>query len=233
MCIDFSLPEDSLREIMQKCSIFDGIPEEKYPNVLHCLEYEIKEFDKEEALVNIGDSRHMSGIVVSGCIFQTLMDENGNRINVDQIHEGQVFGADRALSGWADSVVEYRAASKSRILFLNFSVLLLPNTTNCPHRARMTTNLLRDFARQSLFLNQRLQIMGQKKLRDKIKVYLQTLHMDAEGNFELPFSRHELADYLYADRSALSRELSRMREEGIIAINGRRISLLQKEFLSM
>ena len=227
-----NLPEQAiLYAAMGRCSVFEGIAQDQYPRVLRCLESEIRVFAREEALVNIGDTRHMSGILLKGCISQTLMDENGNCINVDHIREGEVFGADRAVSDWQDSIVELRAVTECRVLFLNFSVLLQPNTTNCPNRARMTTNLLRDLARRSLFLNQRLQIMGQKKLRDKIKVYLQTLHF-TEHSTELPFSRSELADYLYADRSALSRELGRMREEGIIAMKGRRITILSPDFLS-
>ena len=231
MCIDQKTTIEMLHRALGACSIFDQIPEDKYQNVLHCLKSQVQSFEKDEILLNIGDSKTMSGIVLEGCISQTIMDENGNRINVDHIQAGEVFGADRAVSGWSDSVVELRAVTACRILFLNFSVLLEPNTTGCPFRARMTTNLLRDFATQSLFLNQRLQILGQKKLRDKIKVYFQTLHIRKNGVIDLPFSRHELADYLYADRSALSRELCRMRDEGIIEMQGRSILLTDPSFL--
>ncbi len=72
---------------------------------------------------------------------------------------------------------------------------------------RTALNLMRDFARRSLFLNQKIRILGQKKLRDKLKIYLVSLPSGTDGKINIPFSKAELAEYLYADRSALSRAL--------------------------
>lgn len=96
---------------------------------------------------------------------------------------------------------------------------------------QIALNLMQDFARRSLFLNQKIRIMGQKKLRDKLKIYFASFPGSESGSIHLPFSRTELAEYLYADRSALSRELSRMREEGLIDWTGREIHILDKNFL--
>ena len=90
---------------------------------------------------------------------------------------------------------------------------------------------MQEFARRLQFLNLRVRILSQRRLRDKIKVYLQTLPHTEEGLIHLPMNRNKLADFLYADRSALSRELSRMQEEGILEVKGRDLRLKDLTFL--
>ena len=218
--------------ILHSCSIFDGIPEDKYINVLHCLQGKQKAFLKGQTITNIGEYSQMAGIILSGTVELAFFDELGNQINVNHIGVGEVFGSELACSNQVPSPMKLSAVTDCEILFLNFSVLLNTNAHICPNRARVTVNLLRDFARQTLFLNMKLCIMGQKRLRDKIKIYLQNQSISKDGEITIPFNRHEFADFLYVDRSALCRELSRMKSEGIISIKGRTITLLDKSFLN-
>ncbi len=82
----------------------------------------------------------------------------------------------------------------------------------------------------SLF-NTKVRILAQKRLRDRLKIYLQTLTPDEKGCYSLPYTRTELADFLCVDRSALSRELCRMRDERILDFSGAKIHLLNPTFL--
>ncbi len=220
-----------LNLILKNCSFFDLIPEDKYPNVLECLNGHRKQYKKGEALVEIGDITETAGIVLSGKIELIFYDEDGNQINIRHISDGEVFGAAQSCGSTTPSNVSIRALEECEVLFLNFDNLLQVQEYYCPYRAQVSANLLRDFAKRTVFLNQRLQIICQKKLRDKIKVYLQTLGHDENGYYHLPFSRTELAEYLYVDRSALSRELSRMKEDNIIDYDGRTIKVINKDFI--
>lgn len=181
--------------------------------------------------MNIGENSQAAGIILSGTVELAFHDENGNQINVNHISSGQMFGVDLACSKQAPSPIQLRTITDCEALFLDFSPLLDADAPPCPYRARVAANLLRDFAQQTLFLNLKLRILGQKRLRDKIKIYLQHQHISNNGRIVLPFSRHELADFLYVDRSALSRELGRMRTEGTLSFNGRTIVLLDRSFL--
>lgn len=219
-------------EILKKSPIFEGIPKEKYNNVLNCLNASTHSFQKRETILNIGDYSKMAGIVISGMIELVYYDENGNQININHISDSQIFGADRACSKQHQSTIELRALTDCKIIFLDFERLLDVDSSApvCPHKARVTTNLLMVFADQNQFLNQKMRVLSQKKLRDKIKVYLQTLPMDSKNAITLPFNRQELADYLYVDRSALSRELSRMSDENLISIRKSKITILNDDF---
>ncbi len=85
---------------------------------------------------------------------------------------------------------------------LDFAALLSEKTFSCSCRMQVTTNLMQEFARQVMFFNSKIRILSQKKLRDKLKIYLQTLEIAPDGTVCLPYSRRELSEYLYADRSA-------------------------------
>lgn len=110
---------------------------------------------------------------------------------------------------------------------LDLPTLLSQRTMSCPCRLQVSANLLQSMAEQLLFFNTKVRILAQKRLRDRLKIYLQTLTPNADGCYHLPYSRAELADFLCVDRSALSRELCRMRDEGLLVFSGTRIKLLQ------
>ena len=91
--------------------------------------------------------------------------------------------------------------------------------------------IMQDMAQQLLFFNTKVRILAQKRLRDRLKIYLQTLTPDSKGCYHLLYSRTELADFLCVDRSALSRELCRMRDEKLLEFSGAKIKILDNDFL--
>ena len=158
-------------------------------------------------------------------------DENGNQISICRFCPGEVFGAELACTGWTASPVCLRASSDCTVMLLDFSALMSQKTLTCPCRMQVTANLMQDMAQQLLFFNTKVRILAQKRLRDRLKIYLQTLTPDEKGCYSLPYTRTELADFLCVDRSALSRELCRMRDEGILDFSGAKIHLLNPTFL--
>ena len=131
------------------------------------------------------------------------------------------------------SPVCLRTASDCTVMLLDFGVLLSESSMGCPCRMQVTANLMQEFARQVMFFNSKIRILSQKKLRDKLKIYLQTLEIAPDGTVCLPYTRRELSEYLYADRSALSRELCKMRDEGILNFSGSRLQILDPDFLAI
>lgn len=153
--------------------------------------------------------------------------------SINHLRSGNVFGAESVCAGQVASHVYIHTVEKSKILMLDFAALLSEKTFSCSCRMQVTTNLMQEFARQVMFFNSKIRILSQKKLRDKLKIYLQTLEIAPDGTVCLPYSRRELSEYLYADRSALSRELCKMRDEGILNFSGSRLQILDPDFLAI
>ena len=229
MIIETALYQD----VLEHSSIFRQLPKDKYPNVLRCLNARVVDYPQDASIAALGDSSGCSGILLTGMLEEYLVDENGNQIIINHLRSGDVFGAESVCAGQVASHVYIHTVEKSKILMLDFAALLSEKTFSCSCRMQVTTNLMQKFARQVMFFNSKIRILSQKKLRDKLKIYLQTLEIAPDGTVCLPYSRRELSEYLYADRSALSRELCKMRDEGILNFSGSMLQILDPDFLAI
>ena len=211
-------------------SIFQEIPEEKYCHVFACLKADKAAFEEGSILYGPGSSKKYAGILLDGIMEECLYDEEGNQVTLMRLQKGDVFGAECSCSAELFSQVYLRALTKCRIMTLDFSALLSEKTLNCPYRLQITANLLQEFAEQVTFLTMRIHILSQKRLRDKLKLYLGSLNRSEDGYAHIPLSRTALSEFLYADRSAVSRELSRMKAEGMIELYRNNVRIIEKNF---
>ena len=212
--------------ILKKCGMFNGIQPNRYHDVLSCLDAHAANYSKGSCLVEFGEQNAKTGILLEGMIEEFFYDENGNQVNICRLTQGQVFGSELAGTGWTTSPVCLQAGTNCTVLLLDFSALMSQRTMSCPCRLQVSANLMQNMAEQLLFFNTKVRILAQKRLRDRLKIYLQTLVPDADGYYHLPYNRTELADFLCVDRSALSRELCRMRDEGLLVFSGAKMKLL-------
>ena len=214
--------------------VFHGISEQELPALLTALDAQEKAFRKGETIYNQGSFRRMSGLLLEGSAELHFCDEDFNLVNLIHLSEGDLFGAAMLLAGNRSSPMELLALTDCRVLFLDFSILTDESRTQAGRSAaeqQLTCNLLQVFARRMQFLSQRVRILSQRKMRDKIKVYLQGLPRGEDGTILLPMNRSQMADFLYVDRSALSRELSRMKDKGVLDVHGRTLRILDEDFL--
>ena len=223
---------ESIFTAMRRCQLFDGIPEDKYQNVLNCLHGEVRTIPRNTVLLRIGERQRRPGVVMSGTLRISLYSEDGNLLTIDRLSRGRVFGESLVCSMSEDSPIQIDALTETEVLYLDFDPLLLQQENGCPYRMRVTANLLQEMGKGALFLNQKMRILAQNRLRNRIKVYLQGLPIASNGEIRLEMGRGEMADYLCVDRSALSRELGRMQKEGILPYQGQADHILDRDFLS-
>ena len=114
--------------------------------------------------------------------------------------------------------MQVRAVEECTILFIDLKTIYLSEETS-PLRLNLAGNLIKSLAKKNLILNQKVRILSQKGLRDRIIIYLSTLPKDSEGFVTIPFTQTALAEHLGVNRSALSREFGRMQDEGILVID--------------
>lgn len=95
-----------------------------------------------------------------------------------------------------------------------------------PIRTLLAENLIKSLAKKNLILNQKVRILSQKSLRDRVYIYLASLPKDKGGYVKNPFTQTALAEYLGVNRSALSRELGRMQNEGVLEVEGRKMRIV-------
>ena len=141
----------------------------------------------------------------------------GNETLLSVIKENQLFGETFASSRDPVSSVAFLAARETKVLSIPFYRIMHTCTTACVFHHRIIENMVSLIADKNKLLMEKLEIISQKTLRKKILAYLsvQMRHQN-KAQFTIPLGRMELANYLCVDRSALTRELASMKEDGII-----------------
>ena len=211
-------------EILKNCILFRNIPEEYFNDALKYLRAFEKNFRRGEIIFNIGDDFNYSGIILEGSIECLFEDSDFNKFNMNHFRAGDMFGVTMAFAEIKESFMQIFALSDCVILFVDLRVLKTPANFN--FQTQLSANLLQSFAKQNLFLNKKVRILSQKNLRRKILVYLRNLQPDKKGVREIPFSKTALAEFLCVNRTALSRELTKMIQEKILCMSGRKFVLI-------
>ena len=186
--------------VLRMSGIFSGISEEETEKMLHCLEVRPETFQKDEYILRAGDRVEAFGVVITGKVLIIQEDFWGNRNILAAVGAGHCF-----------------AETFAQVLFLNVKRILTTCPSTCSHHSRMIRNLLSELAEKNLRLNEKITHLGQRSRRAKILSYLSAeAQRHGSAEFDIAFSRQQLADYLSVDRSGLSMELSRMQEEGLL-----------------
>jgi CRP-like cAMP-binding protein len=203
-------------DFLAQTSLFTGANKDEIAAMLSCLDARYRAYDKDEVIYHTGDTISSLGLVVSGSVRIENTDVWGNISIVGQIAEGAVF-AETYAAVKSPLMVDAIAAADCEILFLNVSRILTTCSHACAHHQRTTSNLLAITARKNLSLTNRIFHTAPKTIRARVLAYLSTqAELAGSSSFDIPFNRQQLAEYLGVDRSALSNELSKMRDAGII-----------------
>lgn len=185
--------------------------------MLHCLEVRPETFQKDEYILRAGDRVEAFGLVITGKVLIIQEDFWGNRNILAAVGAGHCFAETFACSPGAVLNVSVMAQTNVQVLFLSVKRILTTCPSTCSHHSRMIRNLLSELAEKNLRLNEKITHLGQRSRRAKILSYLSAeAQRHGSAEFDIAFSRQQLADYLSVDRSGLSMELSRMQEEGLL-----------------
>lgn len=202
--------------IISESPLFMGMSETEIRERLYLLKAERKSYAKEAVIYHSGDRIGTFGLVLQGCVQIIQADFWGNQHILARIEAGQVFAETYACVG-EPLMVDVTAAEPSEILFLNASVLFAADGATVSGRNIMADNLLRISMRKNLMLSRRICHTTPKTIRERLLSYLSYCVVQAgKSAFDIPYDRQGLADYLSVERSALSKELGKMRREGII-----------------
>ena len=202
----------SREEVMRNMNIFKKIPAERYPEIIRKLGGYEQIYYPNEVVWNQGEGHNSIGIILQGLIQAADISGKDPQI-IQQFHAGECFGEAVAF-GDQKSWVEIHALKSTRILYLQVDGLMADMSDR--DFTLMKTNLVREMSNKLSILNLKNQILAEPRLRRRILMYLNVLPADDEGWKEVPFGQRDLAQYLNVNRSALSRELARMRDEGLI-----------------
>lgn len=205
---------DSL--FLSKTPLFMGCTEKEIEHMLLCLKYIVKKYNKDQYIYQVGQIVTDVCLVLSGSVQIENVDVVGNRSILGIVEVGDIFAESYACIPDQPMLVDVKACEDVEILFVNMPALFSEGNS-CGHGAKMIQNLLRVSSRKNLNLSMRIFHSASKTIRGRLISYFsEQVSIQESNDIKIPLDRQQLADYLGVERTALSNELGKMRDDGLL-----------------
>jgi len=228
-----NLPDLSLKEyqIISESLIFKDIHSDELTILLKCLNAIKKSYKRGDYAFFAGEKMTHLGVLLYGSADIVQEDALGRKNIVTKINPKGVFGEGIAAAKLNESPVSVIACEDTDILFLGYNQMIERCEANCTFHTRLIANMLELMSNKIIMLNRKLNYSLMKTIREKIVNYLvESYGINSNKSFLVPYNREELANYFSVDRSSLSRELAKMKHEGLIDFNKNKFTLSDKFF---
>lgn len=206
--------------------LFANISEKDQKKLLKLLETSVLNYKKDSVILSTVNN-NIIGIILDGKAQIIRTDYNGNRTIIEELEEESIFGT--ALSSLSSDECQIVTKEDTKILIIDYDIIISSSNNNLSYYNQFIKNLLKITTNIIDEKNNRIEILTKKSIRDKLLEYFRIYRKKHGTNIiYLPFSYTDLSDYLAVDRSALSREIKSLKEEGFISTKGRKINLLYR-----
>lgn len=199
-----------------KTSLFSSCTEEDVKNMAKNLKFRTVKYNKDNFIFGEGDVVTDIGLVLSGSVRMEHNDFFGNTSILGIAQSGEVFAEAYACIPNEPLMIDVVANENCEILFISVDNLF-KSCTKCNSQNKVIQNLVVISAQKNLQLSRRTLHTSSKTIRGRLMSYFsQQMSTQASNKIVIPFNRQQLADYLNLDRSALSKELGKMKQDGLI-----------------
>ena len=208
-----------MKDILQGVNspLFYGIKPEDLKPMLSCIGYHIGSFRKGDIVAFEEENIQHIGIIISGAVDMIKEDLWGNKTMLVRMRKDELFGETFACGSDNVSVVTFLVSEDAQILFMPFDRVMHSCTMACVFHHRLIENMVHIIANKNRDLMRKVEVVSKRTIREKLLAYLSIQAQIQESRyFEIPLGRVELAEYLCVDRSAMTRELVKMKETGLI-----------------
>lgn len=203
--------------LLQSSVLFQGVTTRDLTAMLDCLQTQVRSYQKGETIFQEGERLAHIIVMLNGKAHIQSDDYWGNHSIVGILTPGDLFG-EAYVTPKSDALqADIVAASDCQLAFFAARKILSMCSNACPFHSRVVQNLFYVLADQNRHLMQKIDLLAKRTTRAKLTSYLSAESKRVESaSFSISFNRQELADYLAVDRSAMSAELSKMRDEGLL-----------------
>lgn len=215
--------------ILQRSQLFAGVGEANIEAMLDCLSAKLRGYKKGEYVLREGERVDNVMVLASGSLNIQKDDFWGNRSIVNHISAGEMFGEAYATPDSIPILNDVIALEDSDVMFFDFRKIFTVCSSACRFHTTVVQNLFFAISEKNRQLVQKLGHMSKRTTRDKLISYLsEQAKRSGSSTFSIPFNRQQLADFLCVDRSAMSNELCKLRDEGLLTFERSRFTLISR-----
>lgn len=214
-------------EILKRTQLFSGVSDTEISAMLHCLQARMINIKKGEYVYREGEHLDNISVLVKGKLLVQHNDFWGNRNIINILHVGEMFGEAYVAPESGALTNDVVAEEDSTVIFFNVRKILTVCSTACRFHSMVIQNLFFAISEKNRKLVQKIGHMSKRSTRTKLLSYLSDeAKKNNSSHFTIPFTRQQLADFLCVDRSAMSNELCKMRDEGLLEFEKNQFTLL-------
>lgn len=213
-------------EVLKRTKLFFGVNENEIESMISCLNARKAEYKKGEYVIRQGQRISDISVLVRGSLHIQTDDYWGNRSILGDISVGEMFGEAYISPQSGVSLNDVAALEDSTVIFFDVKKIITTCSSACVFHSMVVQNVFFAVCEKNRRLVRKLGHISQRSTREKLISYLsEQSKMCARSEFTIPFNRQQLADFLSVDRSAMSNELCKMRNEGLIEFERSRFKL--------
>lgn len=213
--------------VLKNTVLFSGIGEEDIGAMLSCMQARLRTYKKGEFILRQGERTENIMVLAEGRLLIQRDDHWGNRSIISMVSPGEMFGEAYAAPESGPVLNDVTAAEDSAVIFFDVKRIITVCPSACRFHSIAVQNLFFAISEKNRRLVRKLSVMSRRTTRDKLIAYLSDeAKRQNSSSFSIPFNRQQLADFLSVDRSAMSNELCRMRDEGLLEFEKNRFKLL-------
>lgn len=208
--------------------ILEGITPEEQEQMRVCFGVREERFRAGETVYDFAEGRKYLGLIARGSAVIQRIDRQGGRTILEHLESGGVFGEMLMFENVAGDSITVVAETACRVWFMAADQVTKRCEKACAHHTQVVENMFQLVAEKATSLYERVEVLSRRSIRDKLMCYFSLMAAkNRSGEFSLPFSLSALADYISTDRSAMMRELKKMRQEELVDVHGRKVLLQQ------
>ena len=213
--------------VLKETRLFAGVSDNEIISMLSCLRARLRTYQKGEYVLHEGDCLNDITVLVEGKLHIQKDDYWGSRSILNQIAVGEMFGESYASPKSGSLLNDVVALEDSAVIFFDVKRIITTCPSSCPFHAMVVQNMFYAISEKNRQLVQKLGYMSKRSTREKLMSYLsEEAKRQNSSSFTIPFNRQQLADFLSVDRSAMSNELCKMRDEGLLEFSKNQFKLL-------
>lgn len=212
--------------------LFANISEEDLNTMLNCFHATVKTYHKDGLIANEGEPYNGIGVILRGSVIVSKVNEQGERVVISKFGKGQMFGEMIAFSKRNKWPATVSALEETEVITVDLDFIVNTCGNLCDSHRQLVMNMLTIISNKALMLNNKVEYLSKKSMRGKLAKYiLEQRRGKATNNFDVDMNRNELADFLNVSRPSMSRELGRMKDEGLIDFHKQTFRIIDKDGL--
>lgn len=201
--------------------LFENISEKNKQKILRLIEANTAVYKKDQTILSTLKNENIIGIILYGYLQIIKTDYNGNVTIIEKLEDNSIFGS--MFSNISNQEYQIITKEETKLIIIDYDQILL-QANNSPYYYQFIQNLLKLISTKINEKNERIEILTEKTIRNKLLKYFQIItKRNGSRTIYLPFTYTELAEYLSVDRSALMREIKNLKNDGIITTKGHKI----------